>query len=224
MRILDFEKGTPEWEEWRRNKLAASEAPIVMECASSYWSVKTIEQLKQKKLGTLDLEVDSYTRRTWAYSHQQEAVARSCILPKQYQPTCVESDDGVFSASLDAYSSNNALVWSEIKCPYKKTSSSLWKHLMKMANQENQGVSPAPAKEIIPDNIWWQMVHQSYVLFGDASQHSELSQFNQGSLIVFADRRNYINLSIDATDFMADWELLVSKWYDFRDLLAVRSR
>ena len=210
---MKLEQNTPEWMDWRRSRYSASEAPIIIGCAPSYWQTRTPDQLRLLKRGELEQKVSDYTRKIWQYGHDTESVARKEVLGNNYKPVCVETDDGVFSASLDAYDPSDHYLWAEIKCPFMKQRSKLWQKLELSVREEMDGAAPVPSRDIIPDYVWWQMVHQSYVLFRDEGDWKDASgKVYEGVLVVYIDTVNYITLSVSVDEFVADWPLLEEQW------------
>lgn len=111
--ILDLKQNTPEWLEYRRNHLGASDAPVIMQV--SPW--KTPFQLWQEKLG---LVKDQPANESMKRGTDLEFIARSEFEKKTLiyvQPVCMmHSQIDYMIASLDGYNENmNCVV--EIKCP-----------------------------------------------------------------------------------------------------------
>ena len=213
MRIVDVEPNSAEWLDWRREKLSASDAPIVAGCAPAYWPIRTVEQLRLKRRGLLNPPIDEFTRRARQYGTELEKEARRVALPQGYDPACVETDDGVFAASLDAYKVDEQRVWAEIKSPYTRTRSRLWKRMVNECPDCGSRSATKPSKQVVPEFVWWQMVHQSYVLFRDAalSRTRDL----QALLIVYIFPNQYINHSISICELQQDWMQLESMWQRF---------
>lgn len=139
MRFLNLTQNTPEWEDFRRTKIGASDCATIMG-ANPY---KTSSALwREKALGKTAFVTSAMERGT-----RLEPFARDWadnLHQTKYKPVCVQSDDYDFMmASLDGYDPiSETLI--EIKCPNDKTFQGL-------VNRE------------IPAYYHWQMQHQMLV-------------------------------------------------------------
>ena len=152
MKITDLVQGTPEWLEWRSGFAMASEAPVIMGAAPSWASVKTWADLRATKAG-LERSKSEWLEQAAERGKAEEAKARFMMFP-EHEPVCVVHDDGVYAASLDGYREENGGSIVEIKCPQYGLKSKMYE----------QARNPGIYVERIPDHVWWQMVHQAYVV------------------------------------------------------------
>ncbi len=153
---IDLAQGSTQWLEWRRRRLQASEAAIVMGCAPDYWQLKTVDQLRDVKAGAEPPPVTDWVRNMWLDGHEREHRVRSEINRRDwadYQPACFER--GLYGASLDGYWSTGGR-WLEIKAPASPESLTLV-----LANGYGPQNDP---KTFIPEHYWWQLVQQAYCL------------------------------------------------------------
>lgn len=133
-------QGSAEWHEHRRNHRNASETPAVLGC--SPWM--TPYQLWQIKLGLVEPEVNA----AMLHGTQLEPEARAAyeaLTGHVMQPLVLV--DGQFSASLDGLTLSGDRVL-EIKCPFKRRDSTLWKTV---------------AAGRLPEHYEWQVQHQLMV-------------------------------------------------------------
>lgn len=115
MELVDIEQNTPEWHEWRSNKIGASDASIILK--ESPW--KTPFKLWKEKIG---LEPTPFISPSMIHGSKTEASARALFEEKMMQrfpACCVQSDEFEWMiASLDGLSDSGEAV--ELKCPYSK--------------------------------------------------------------------------------------------------------
>ena len=115
-RIVNLEQGSAEWLEFRKNKIMASEAPIIM--GVSPWS--TVKKLWEEKL---DLKETQASNRYMQRGNELEPVARQVyesLTNTEVSPVVVVSEKYPWmGASLDGLSACGTRVV-EIKCPGKK--------------------------------------------------------------------------------------------------------
>ena len=117
--IVKLMQGSAEWHEHRRKHRNASETAAVL--GVSPWM--TPYQLWQIKLGLVEPEVTA----AMLHGTQLEPMARAAyetLTGHVMQPLVLV--DGEFSASLDGLTLSGDRVL-EIKCPFKRRESSLWK-------------------------------------------------------------------------------------------------
>ena len=119
MKIVNFEQGTDEWLQWRRNKPTASRAGTIMGC--SPWKPKTWDDLHVEMAG-FEEEHSEFVLRMFEQAHAKEKECREYLYP-DFEPVCLEQ--GKFTSSLDGICPVKEIEvkqrydWIEIKCPYK---------------------------------------------------------------------------------------------------------
>ena len=138
--IVKLVQGSAEWHEHRRNHRNASETPAVL--GVSPWM--TPYQLWQTKLGLVEPEVTGAMLHGTQLEPQARA-AYEALTGHVMQPLVLV--DGEFSASLDGLTLSGDRVL-EIKCPFKRRDSTLWK---------------AAAEGRLPEHYAWQVQHQLMV-------------------------------------------------------------
>ena len=136
---------TPEWHEHRSKYRNASEAGAVMG-VDPYCTPYEL-WLRKKGLSTFEGNVAT------EYGHKHEA--RALELAEELMGVRLRKavfTNGKYSASFDGYGENEKgdTFHVEIKCPYQRERSRLWK-------QSHDESDP------IPKHYYWQMVHQSMV-------------------------------------------------------------
>jgi len=111
-------QGSEEWLEWRRTKIGASDAPIIMG-ENPYMKP---EVLKMKKILGIEEEMNFFMKR--GKELESEALYYfTLIVEMPMSPICFESDEfSWMTASLDGWNEDNRTLV-EIKCPGKKTHS-----------------------------------------------------------------------------------------------------
>ena len=160
MRLVNLEPGSDAWLIYRMSHYNASEAPVVMNCAPSWFSINTPYKLQQSKAGEAE-EQSSYTEYLQKHGSNLEAAARAKVeqlLDIHLDPVVVEETvEGMpFSASLDGFGSKDGkTVKVEIKCPATGEKSETWK--------QTEMVIP------IQDYHRWQLLHQHLVVPTDES-------------------------------------------------------
>ena len=149
LKRVDLDQGTDEWLAWRKGKLTASMAAVVMGAAPSYMAVRTIDQLRSIMLGTW--EPPPPDAELWALfdrGHRIEAEVRQRFEESSWQlfpPHCYER--GPFGVSLDG--DNRA--------------SGSWLEVKSVRDERSKAWRMAKAGEI-PEHYLWQLVHQAGVL------------------------------------------------------------
>ena len=186
---VDVQPNTEGWHQWRQNVRSASDAPIIMGCAPTYWERRTWAALRTSEPRP---EPSDYTRQIWAYGHAREAAYREAHYP-HLGPVNLQRGD--YGASLDIAELDNPFgpLWWEVKSPTKETSK-MW-----------QLAADAPSHLRIRDelpHVWWQLVHQAHVVGGGHCY-----------LVVTDPRgRGHITLPVPYTALAADWPLLRPEW------------
>ena len=187
--ILDVKQGSDAWREWRAGRRMASEAPIIMGCAPSYWETRTWEQLRERHAGFADKQSDR-ALALFEGGHKGEEIGRAWLeeqLDAEYPARCVQW--GAYGASLDGLLQGevgNAPEWCEIKT-CASPNSPVWK--------------AACRHERPPSHVWWQMVHQAGVL---------QAQGDCALVAVFED--TCVGMRCDRDELLKDWETLRKKW------------
>ena len=171
MRIINLSQGTPEWLEWREERLMASEAPVVMGVAPDWWTVKSWDDLRALKASLGDDKPDNtYLEAAASRGHAIEKRVIEALYGRfgtTYLPAVVEHRDGVFAASLDGLGHNeehDERTWVEVKAPLHRRQSKLWRGLIEA---DDSGMGRLFPRAGVPDEVWWQLVHQAYVIFDD---------------------------------------------------------
>ncbi len=111
--MTDLEQGTPEWLEFRKSRIGASDAPIIM--GASPWS--TPYKLWRRKVG-IDPEVEQTPRMTRGIFMENEARIHFCLISgiEVYPKVAISKDKPWMIASLDGISYDGKTAV-EIKCP-----------------------------------------------------------------------------------------------------------
>lgn len=174
MKKLQIEQNTPEWHEFRKNHIGASEAPIIMNL--SPWT--TPYQLWRQKL---DLDTFQFESEKMQRGKELEPIARKKVseyLNEEFEPAVCESTDIEWmAASLDGISKNGKYVV-EIKCPGKED------HLQAL-------------NDIIPEKYIPQIQHQMFVCKLDSIYYFSFDG-QEGKLIKTYRDNNYIKRMIEA--------------------------
>lgn len=197
-RKVDLQQGSVEWLAWRRERMTASEAAIVMGCAPSYWQTRTPDQLRAIKDGSaVAPEPSDFTKKLWADGHAKEAEIRDRLNEGWYEfaPACFEL--GKFGASLDGWDADSG-EWLEVKCP--KDAGSL---TYRMATE---WVTP---REAVPDHYWWQIVHQAAC----APDSAMACRY----IVAPADGAPEVEVLIRRDDLMDHWPALEAAWQAFTE-------
>lgn len=117
MIIVDLQQGTPEWLEWRKSRVMASDMPIIC----GHRGEKEIDYLYLRKRGELN--------RTFVNDAMREGIAKEPVARKLFEakngvnmkPTVIASDKVEWAgASLDGLDDSRQ-VMIEIKCPKTST-------------------------------------------------------------------------------------------------------
>jgi len=138
--IVKLVQGSAEWHQHRRTHRNASETPAVL--GVSPWM--TPYQLWQIKLGLVEPEVTPAMLHGTQLEPQARA-AYEALTGHVMEPLVLV--DGEFSASLDGLTLSGDRVL-EIKCPFKRRDSTLWKTV---------------AEGRLPEHYQWQVQHQLMV-------------------------------------------------------------
>ena len=199
MKLVELEQGTEDWLDWRRSKLSASNAGVIMLDTPSWMPVRTWEALRGRSalFGNIDPEPEErseFLARAAEHGLKTEPIARARFAP-DLPAVCGEMDgDDRFAASLDGWNPETR-TWLEIKCPMVGKRS---KHLTQWKACEGDRIN----KRIQP-HVWWQLVHQAAVV-GDLSATCQF--------VVWVDDDNYINQRIPASLLLQSWPELVEQW------------
>lgn len=141
MRCIDLDQGSEKWLQWRKTRLTATSASILMDMNP----FKTINDLWEEMLGiTPPKPANEKMKR----GNALEPIARDLLIKEtgiDFKPICCEHDqDWWMAASLDGISPDHEIVC-EIKCPKMQT------HLETVADQK------------IPEFYFAQCQHQLFV-------------------------------------------------------------
>jgi putative phage-type endonuclease len=119
--IVNLEQGTPDWLEWRRQGIGASDAPAIM--GENPW--KSPARMLQEKCGCTKY----YTNAAMVRGIELEPEARKCYeneVGLRFAPACLQSTRHAWlRASVDGLAADGSAVV-EIKCGegvYRKSSS-----------------------------------------------------------------------------------------------------
>ena len=186
-----LKQGSPEWHEWRRSKFTASEAAVVMGCAPSWWEISTPDQLRAYKKTGEKPGVSKYVAKLRADGHAMEGIQRE----EGIEPACFER--GPYGASLDGYDPvfNQ---WLEIKAPRDRDSK-----IYRAARLTGM------ARDQMPDYVWWQLVHQAYVVPEDCDTCVYMVAPNDGS--------GRISIGFSRAELLEAWPTLEAAWQAFAE-------
>ena len=199
MKLVELEQGTEEWLDWRRSKLSASNAGVIMLDTPSWMPVRTWEALRGRSalFGNIDPEPEErseFLERAAEHGLKTEPIARARFAP-DLPAVCGEMDeDDRFAASLDGWNPETR-TWLEIKCPMVGRRS---KHLTQWAQFEGRRIDKR-----IQGHVWWQLVHQAGVI-GDPLATCQF--------VVWVDEDHYINKKIPAYSLLSCWPELKEQW------------
>jgi putative phage-type endonuclease len=116
MRVISLNQGTPEWLDYRKTKICASDIASVM----GLNPYKSPWECYQEKNGNKFPFVSDRMRR--GVELEPEARSRvNEVLEAHYVPLCVEHEIGWMFASLDGYDAGAQVPIVEIKCPGLET-------------------------------------------------------------------------------------------------------
>ena len=150
--FVPLEQNSDQWQEWRASVRSASDAPVIMGAAPSYWQKRTWDDLRNPP----EREVSEFTRRLWDMGHRREAWYREAHgLP--IEPACVQRGD--YAASLDGFFEGLGDSWWEIKS-VRSGSSRMWTRFpvgMHYSEVREHMLAELP-------HVWWQLVHQAHVV------------------------------------------------------------
>ncbi len=210
MRIANIEQGAAEWHAWRAERLMASEAPIVMECAPNWWETRTWTDLRALKTG-FTKEPPARIHAMRKHGRAAEAGARAELEAKTgfaFTPICGEAENEQlpFAASFDGVSLSRS--WCEIKCPAVGKRSKLWRAM----------AHDAPAREILAGDLahyWWQLVHQA-IVFGLPTARCYFA-CSIAAANTAAEGETLRILEIEADCLLVDADRLKEAWQHFED-------
>lgn len=170
MQDLRFVQGTPQWREFRKSHITATDATVIL--GVSKW--KTPRQLYNEKtyIGTFPSDTSDRMQR----GIDLEPIARACYEKKvntQFTPKVVVKEWAM--ASLDGISDNNQIV--EIKCPGKKDH--------EIATLGN-----------VPQHYYPQLQHQMYVCDAEKVDYFSFDG-NDGVIVEVVRNETYIKNMIE---------------------------
>ena len=187
--IVAVEANTPEWHEWRATVRTASQAPVIMGAAPSYWQTRTWDQLRNEPVGERPAP-DEFTQALYDRGHrmEQQWLKAHVLRPR---PVCLQR--GPFSASLDGHIDDPlGFQWWEIKT-VRNARSKLWQNRCTEAHK-------------VPAHVWWQLVHQAHVV-GDPSAIC--------LLVVVLSETEWYQLRVNASLLLDYWHTLEEQWEQY---------
>ena len=194
-RQLDMlEQGSDAWKAWRRERLTASNAAIVMACAPAYWGIRTPEELRRWMAGEWEPpEPDAFTLKLWADGHRIEDEVRGRLNDSWYAfyPTVFERGD--FGASLDGWDEVSG-EWLEVKAP----------------KDANSAAYRLATDGKCPDYYFWQLIHQAYCVPDGAT----LCRY----VVAPADGSRPIETAMTREALLERWPELEAAWLAFREV------
>ena len=208
--FVDIEQNTPPWYDWRRFKCSASDAPILMNAAPSYWETRTWAELRARlhaeAAGEPVPAPKIFLDRAYGAGHAAEEAARAWFNDRQgirATPRCASRDvDGgiVLAASFDAIETAYR-VHAEIKTATSPKS-----------KINNLVGDPAALQDDAFAYVRWQLVHHAAVLADDAA--------NYGFHVVVAGvspagKRVHGAVAVDPCTLLDDVPPLVDRWTRF---------
>ena len=142
--LHNLQQNTPEWLQFRKNKIGASDAPTIMKVG-----FKTPYQLWQQKLGFVEPEAENYAQ---AEGKRKEPIALAALQDKlgiALEPSIrLHNQRSWMMASLDAFDERSCTV-GEIKCPGKED------HNLALAGQVPEKYYPQLQHQIEVCNVDW---------------------------------------------------------------------
>ena len=175
MRIIsDVEQGTPEWLEFRRNKIGASDAPVIM--GVSPW--KSIGKLFDEKIGMKDCDPSNIYQERGLMLEDSAREYFFLITGYEVKPDVFTSEKYDWMiASVDGISADKKILV-EIKCPGEKD-------------------HDLASLGIIPEKYFPQLQHQLEVLNLNKGYYLSFSE-EEVYIIPFYRDQDYINKMIKA--------------------------
>jgi len=161
---MNIEQNTPQWLEFRKNKIGASDANIIMKVSP----FKTPYQLWQEKLDLVPSPEETFTQTE---GKRKEPIAKAVLESKLDMPPFskvkLHSQRSWMMASLDAMSFDECVI-AEIKCPGKDD------HLIALSGQ-------------VPEKYYPQLQHQIEVCGVDTAYYFS---FREGEEVLLHVRRD----------------------------------
>ena len=190
--VIAIEANTSEWHKWRATVRTASQAPVIMGAAPSYWETRTWDQLRNEPVGERPAP-DEFTQALYDRGHRMEqAWLKAHVL--RPRPVCLQR--GEYSASLDGHIDDPlGFQWWEIKT-VRNGRSRMWRY---------QCSDTAMLKADHP-HVWWQLVHQAHVV-GDPSAIC--------LLVVVLDTETWWQMRVPIAELLADWPALEEQWEQY---------
>ncbi|MCE5319423.1 MAG: YqaJ viral recombinase family protein [Parachlamydia sp.] len=169
MKIINLEQNTPEWLEFRRGKIGASDAPIIMG-VSPYRTA--YELYLDKTEGITQAKNEAMKRGSFLEDDARRQLKLDLRLSGDIGPAVLQSEEHEeFIASLDCFTPETGFM-SEIKCPNEAD------HLMAVAGK-------------IPEKYYPQLQHQMYVAGASSNIYYSYRQ-GQGVFVVCPRDNEYI--------------------------------
>ena len=211
MKVVDLEPNTDEWLEWRRTRLTASEASVVMGEAPSWMETETWADLRSCKAGC-DPEPDDWTKKAWEHGHkcEERVLAELDRAAGAYRPACLEmTSDSRFSASIDGlletFRDQVSGLWLEIKCPYRRDSRLL--DVLSRLNETGEDERESLLRDLRP-HIYWQLVQQAAVVTEDL----QVSARHTCVLLGVDRERREQRVHLSVRNLLLDWPRLKAEW------------
>lgn len=211
MRVVDLEPNSDEWREWRRIRLTASEASVIMDAAPAWMATRTWDDLRSLKEGR-EPEPDDRTKQAWAHGHRCEERVLAALDPAAgaYKPACLEmTSDCKFSASIDGlletFRDEVSDLWLEIKCPYSRDSK-LLDHIGELSEAGPDEREPL-LRELRP-YIYWQLVQQAAVV----TEGLQVSERHTCVLLGVDIARRERRVQLSVRNLLKDWPRLKAEW------------
>lgn len=168
-----MEQGTPEWLEFRKNKIGASDAPIIM--GVSPW--KSINALWEEKVGLKSPPSSNFHQERGL--SLENAARQYFFLMTGYEifpKVCISKNHDWMIASLDGLSKDESVLV-EIKCPGEKDHTSA-------------------LRGVIPEKYYPQLQHQLEVTGLDKGYYLSFDG-QYGKIIIFERDQDYIDRMIE---------------------------
>lgn len=187
MKILNLKQKSKDWLEWRRSRVMASDAPIIMG-VSPY---KTIDKLLDEKINCYECQVNTWMQR--GIDLEPKALSEFEKETNLIMFPCVaEHDNGWMASSFDGMTLEQDYIV-EIKCPGKKD------HLLALDG-------------VIPEKYYPQLQHQIYVSGLDMTYYYS---FDGEKGVILQVKRDNVYIEEMVAKLFEFWQLLQSNKIDF---------
>ena len=187
--FVPLEQNSDQWQEWRAGVRSASDAPVIMGAAPSYWEKRTWDDLRNPP----EREVSEFTQRLWDMGHRRERWYRQAHgLP--IEPACLQR--GEYAASLDGFFEGLGDSWWEIKS-VRSGSSRMWTRFP--VGMHYREVREHMLAELA--HVWWQLVHQAHVVGSGTC-----------FFVAIGPKQRILEKAIPAPILLQDWPALREQW------------